>query len=313
VNPPAEALCAEALRVEALCAEALRAEALRAEALCAEALRAEALRVDRGGRSIVHDLHLDVVPGELVVVCGGNGAGKSTLLRALAGELRPSGGRVTLGGRDLASWSPGELARVRAVLRQSTDVAFPMTCLEVVLLGRLPHNGGVETPGDHAIAMATLRSNGASHLAERYYASLSGGEKQRVQIARTLAQIFAADSDGSRYLLLDEPTAGLDLAHQHACLKLARRAAARGVGVVAVLHDLALAARYADRVVVLERGRMMASGTAEAVLTPELVGDVFGVASRMVGKRRSAIPRLLLGGPLRKRRSRNEASFGKEA
>jgi iron complex transport system ATP-binding protein len=268
-------------------------------------LRAEALCIDIGRHRIVEDVHLDITPGQLTVVVGANGAGKSTLLRALAGELSPSRGSVTMDGVVLGRWSRAALARVRAVLRQSSDVAFPMSCLDVALLGRLPHNDGFDTLGDHAIVRATLRSTGVGHLAERSYASLSGGEKQRVQLARALAQVFEPREAAGRYLLLDEPTSALDLAHQHVCLRLARRAAARGVGVAAVLHDLTLAARYADRVAVLQRGRVAACGEPQAVLTPDLVARVFGVTSRVMVHPRSRRPILVLGRPLPRPRSRN--------
>jgi len=262
-------------------------------------LRASGVAVDLGGRRVLDDVHLEVAPGRVVVVAGGNGAGKSTLLRALSGELAPQHGSVALDGRELGAWPAAELARRRAVLRQRTEAAPTMTAVEVVLLGRLPHSGGVENVRDHAIARRAMRRTGVDGLADRRYGTLSGGEKQRVQLARVLAQVLEPVGDGdSRYLLLDEPTAGLDLAHQHLCLRIARRLARAGVGVLAVLHDLALAARYADDVVLMRAGRVTASGLANAALTARNVEEVFGVRARTRVHPRSGRLRLSLGAPL---------------
>lgn len=183
--------------------------------------------------------------------------------------------------RDLAAWSPRALARRRAVLPQASELAFGFSVLEVVLLGRSPHAGTSTREVDLAIAEACLAEAEVGHLAGRVYTTLSGGERQRVQFARVLAQIgFSSPAEGQagRYLLLDEPTASLDPAHQHATLRTARRAAERGIGVLAILHDLNLAAMYADRLAVLSRGALAAEGAPSAVLTETLVRDVFDLA-----------------------------------
>lgn len=274
-------------------------------------LAARRIRVELGGRCVVDGVDLEVAPGRVVVVAGPNGAGKSTVLRALAGEIRPSAGSVSMNGDDLRSRPARETARLRAVLRQRTTVSFPMTAREVALLGRIPHNGGVETARDREAVRESLRRTGVDHLAARPYASLSGGEQQRVQLARVLAQIVEASVEPSsgpstdayvepRYLLLDEPTAGLDLAHQHLCLRIARRLARQGVGVLAVLHDLTLAARYADDVVLLRAGRLVAAGPAHDALTPQNVADVFGMRAHSSLHPKSGRLRLSLGAPLRR-------------
>jgi len=241
-------------------------------------LRADDFRVRFGAAEVLRGPSLAVAPGEVVAVLGPNGAGKSTLLAVLAGTLRPQQGEAALEGRALADWPPRALALRRAVLPQHSELAFGFPVLEVVLLGRSPHAGASSRAEDLAIAGACLAEAEVSHLAHRLYTTLSGGERQRVQLARVLAQIdFAqAGSPGRpRYLLLDEPTSSLDLAHQHATLKTARRAAERGIGVLAILHDLNLAAMYADRLVVLSRGSLAAEGTPEDVLTEELVRGTF--------------------------------------
>jgi iron complex transport system ATP-binding protein len=235
-----------------------------------------------GGRQILHGVSLDVQAGEVVALVGPNGAGKSSLLRLLAGERRPDGGAVHLLGRRLEDWRPAELARRRAVVPQDLHLDFAFTALEVVLIGRSPHGTGRhETRRGHAVALDCLERVGAGHLAGRFYPSLSGGERQRVHIARALAQIAAGhgtETAENRCLLLDEHTSSLDPAHQHGMFRLAREVAAEGVGVVAVVHDLNLAAAYGDRVGVLESGRLAAFGRPEAVLTPPVIAQVFGLA-----------------------------------
>ncbi|HMA14697.1 MAG TPA: heme ABC transporter ATP-binding protein [Kiloniellaceae bacterium] len=239
-------------------------------------LRADDIGVAFGSAEILRGSSLAVAPGEVVAVLGPNGAGKSTLLSVLAGTLRPQRGAAALEGKALAAWSPRALALRRAVLPQHSELAFGFSVLEVVLLGRSPHAGRSSRDEDVAIAEACLAEAEVAPLAGRVYTTLSGGERQRVQLARVLAQIgYPEPADEGRYLLLDEPTASLDPAHQHATLRTARRAAERGIGVVAILHDLNLAALYADRLVVLSRGALAAEGPPEAVLTEALVREVF--------------------------------------
>jgi len=243
-------------------------------------LSAEDIGVSFGSAEVLCGPSLAVAPGEVVAVLGPNGAGKSTLLAVLAGSLRPQRGAAALEGRALAEWSPRALALRRAVLPQQSELAFGFSVLEVVLLGRSPHAGTSTRDADLAVAEACLAEAEVAHLAGRVYTTLSGGERQRVQLARVLAQIGFPDAAGGagRYLLLDEPTASLDLAHQHATLRTARRAAARGIGVLAILHDLNLAALYADRLIVLSRGTLAAEGAPQAVLTEALVREVFDLA-----------------------------------
>jgi iron complex transport system ATP-binding protein len=243
-------------------------------------LRADEIRVRYGAAEVLRGPSLAVAPGEVVAVLGPNGAGKSTLLAVLAGSLRPQRGAAALEGRALAEWSPRALALRRAVLPQHSELAFGFPVLEVVLLGRSPHAGTTSRAEDLAVAEACLAEAEVSHLVHRLYTTLSGGERQRVQLARVLAQIDypRGERRAPRYLLLDEPTSSLDLAHQHATLRTARRAAERGIGVLAILHDLNLAALYADRLVVLSRGALAAEGAPQAVLTEALVREVFDLA-----------------------------------
>ncbi|MGM0705719.1 MAG: heme ABC transporter ATP-binding protein [Bacteroidota bacterium] len=229
-----------------------------------------------GGSTLIHQVALTVEPGTLTAVVGPNGAGKTTALRVASGELAPSSGTVSMDDQPLASRSNREVARRRAVLAQQSHLRFAFPVLQVVLMGRTPHLNGAETARDWQIAESALAAVGLADFAERAFPTLSGGEQQRVQLARALAQIWTLPPSGNRYLLLDEPTASLDLAHQHRVLTTAAQRAQDGVGVLAILHDLNLAAQYADQVVMLRNGRVAAHGTPADVLTPRAVQSVFG-------------------------------------
>ena len=236
-------------------------------------LAARDLHVHAGRSRLLTGVSL-AVPGHAVVaVVGPNGAGKSTLVKALCGDLRPAAGEVSLNGRRLRDWAPGERARMMAVLPQESSLTFPFTVLEVVLMGRTPHEPGGRRDTD--IARAALEATGMSAFEQRIYPTLSGGERQRVHLARVLAQVWEEPARGRRYLLLDEPTASLDLAFQHRTLEAVRRFAAAGAGVLAVLHDLNLAAQFADRIVVLRDGRQLASGCPHDALTPGVIEAAF--------------------------------------
>ncbi len=242
-------------------------------------IAAEGLVVTRGGRRILDVARAGAAAGEVLGILGPNGAGKSTLLRCLAGEMRPDAGQVLLAGWALAAWPPGELARLRAVMPQASALGFPLRAREVVALGRTPHAGRVSRAAHAAAIAAAMAETGTAPLADRWYASLSGGEQQRVQLARVLAQLGEAREAA---LFLDEPTASLDLPHQRAILEAAAQRAATGVAVVVVLHDVALAARHCTRIMLLAEGRPVADGPVAQVLTPALLGEAYGVALRRV-------------------------------
>ena len=237
-------------------------------------LIAEAIEVRAGTKALITDVSLALELGEFLAVIGPNGAGKSTLLGALAGDRPLASGHVTIDGRRLSHWSKRDLARRRAVLPQHSSVAFDFTGLQIALLGLLAHRDHLSEREMHRLAEQALRETEALAFANRPYTVLSGGERQRVQLARVLAQCDAR-SAVYPFLLLDEPIAGLDLSHQHAALASARRRADRGLGVLAVLHDLNMAARYADRVAIMERGRITAVGPTDATLDPVFLSTVF--------------------------------------
>ncbi|MEI2698970.1 MAG: heme ABC transporter ATP-binding protein [Microthrixaceae bacterium] len=240
------------------------------------ALACRSVGVSLGGRKILDGVDIEVRHGELVALVGPNGAGKSTLVSVLAGDLAPTTGTVELDGRAIDDWSTAELAIRRAVLLQSVAMSFPFTVLESVRMGRAPWER-VESEDeravndldleDVAVHEAMLRTD-VAQFADRVYMSLSGGERARAAMARVLAQ-------ETQVLLLDEPTAALDIRHQEQVLGVAGDLARSGRAVSVVMHDLGLAAAHADRIVVLSGGRVVADGAPGRVLTSELLSDVY--------------------------------------
>lgn len=232
-------------------------------------LEAIGLQVERGERLVLGPVDLHIRPSELVAICGPNGAGKTTLLKALSAELLPTRGEVRLDGEPLSAIHPAKLACRRAVVPQATSLSFPFTVVEVVELGAsVP---GFSRARDSAlIAMDRI---GIRAMAQRHYLELSGGERQKVHFARALCQLGAAPELGSStsMLLLDEPTANLDLPHQAALLRDARREVEGGRIVIAVLHDLNLAARWADRVLLMSNGRVVGDGRPHDVIKDGLL------------------------------------------
>jgi iron complex transport system ATP-binding protein len=231
------------------------------------------LDVLRGGKHVLAGVDLDLRPGEVLGVLGPNGAGKSTLLGALCGEVPVAGGRVSLDDRALGDWSGPQRARRLAVLPQSSTLNFAFRVEEVVGMGRLPHDTGGAR--DAEVVAEALAAADAGHLAGRSYLALSGGERQRVHLARVLAQLWPGDA--GQVLLLDEPTSMLDPLHQHTTLQAVRSFAERGVAVLVILHDLNLAARYCDRLLLLADGRPHVLGPPEQVLQAEPLKAVFGL------------------------------------
>jgi len=246
-------------------------------------LSCQDVEVRIGTKTLLANASVTLAPGRVTAILGPNGAGKSTLLSVLAGQRVPTQGRVMLDGRPLDAHGMPALALRRALMPQESAVAFDFTAQEIVALGRYPHR---RAPGhdEDAIIAEAMALTDVLALAPRILNTLSGGEKARAHMARALAQLWHPRPDGaSRWLLLDEPTAALDLAHQHSAMRLLRAWAGRGVGVVAVLPDLNLARRYADEVVVLggASGGLLQGATAE-VLEPALIEAVWGTPCQPV-------------------------------
>jgi iron complex transport system ATP-binding protein len=228
-----------------------------------------------GSRMILQDVDFSVAPGEVLAILGSNGAGKSTLLKIARGELKPLTGGIAVRNRPLSSWPQRELAQFTAVLQQQTILTLPFTVQEVVMMGRYPHFKNNPGPEDIEIVNAALKKADIEKLAKRNFLQLSGGEQQRVQLARVFAQIWHTPDQKTRYLLMDEPGNNLDISHQHNALGMARDFAAAGNCVVAILHDLNLAFQYADKVLLLHHGSAIAYGPPSEVLNAENISQAY--------------------------------------
>ena len=263
-------------------------------------LQAHGIAVQRGERQILSDIDLSLPAGQVIGVLGANGAGKSTLLAALAGELSPSTGRITLNGRPLSAWPAAELASCRAVLPQSPSLQFDLPVATVIGMGAYPHarhsRTGAHPTNRHDTAQAAMAEDqrilqrvlalaDVQDLYERRYRRLSGGEQQRVHLARVLYQLLLARQGHNEYrvLMLDEPTASLDPRHQlHLLSAVHTLAHEENVAVLVIVHDLNLAAGCCDRLLLLGQGRVAACGTPAQVLTPDTLRQVYGVEATVL-------------------------------
>jgi iron complex transport system ATP-binding protein len=225
-------------------------------------------------RKLLDGVSFQAKAGELLAIVGANGAGKSTLLKLCTRELTTPSGEIRLGAKSLAVYSDKELALIRAVLPQQNSVVFPFLVSELVLMGRYPHFDFHPSDHDYYVAEMALKKVGMWEFASRIFTTLSGGEQQRVQLARVLAQIWDVPKG---ILFLDEPTTGLDLLHQHQMLELAREFTQKGFCAVVILHDLNLAAQYADQIVMLRSGRIEAIGSPQEVITVATIKHVFNL------------------------------------
>ena len=238
--------------------------AMLGETVCA----AESVHLERGGRVLLDSVSLELRAGEVLALLGPNGAGKSTLLSVLSGDVTPDGGSVRFGDRDISDWSLSDLSRRRSVLLQDNQLLFPFTVHQVVEMGRAPWRRTPLEEDDNAAISEAITAADVAHLGNRRVPSLSGGERARSGFARVMA-------GRTGVLMLDEPTAALDLGHQEAVLGIARERAKAGDAVLVVLHDLNLAGAYADRIALLRDGSILACDAPDRVLTAEIVSEVY--------------------------------------
>lgn len=250
-------------------------------------LQAENISYRINSKTIVNNCSLEVSTGTFTAIVGPNGAGKTSLLRIMTGEISRYSGTVKLNGRDTSGIRSRELSKLRAVLPQHTSVNFPFTVEKIIEVGRYPHlTTRIE---NERIIGEILELTGLSGFRQRIYQTLSGGEQQRVQMARVMAQIWD-DDDFPKYLLLDEPTTSLDLAQQHFLLRLARELCQRNIGVLAILHDLNLAAQYADRILFLKGGSTIAYGDIGTMMTRDIVEETFSYPVKIIYDEESSKP-----------------------
>jgi iron complex transport system ATP-binding protein len=237
-------------------------------------LEARSVSMAIGGATLVDGIDLRIEGGEMVAIVGPNGAGKSTLLRLLSGDLRATRGEVRLKQRDLHTYPPRQLALHRAMLSQHVNVTFPFTVEEIVHMGAGDHGRAAA----RRLADAALHEVGLSDFRHRKLPTLSGGEQQRAHFARVLVQLACGEAiHGPGLLLLDEPTSSLDLRHQIDLVETARQRARNGTAVIAILHDLNLAMRFADRIVLLHRGSLAIDGGPRDTMTAEIIRRIFEV------------------------------------
>ncbi|WP_045458433.1 heme ABC transporter ATP-binding protein [Sporocytophaga myxococcoides] len=231
-----------------------------------------------GGKKILQDISLTLEPGKMNLILGPNGSGKSTLIKVFSGLLRPTAGEVSVGNQALRSYSNNDLAKVRAVLSQQTDLPFSLTVRDVVLMGRYPHFGGKATPKDHQICEELMKYFELYELADRNYQTLSGGEKQRVQFVRVMSQISLLSDDSSvKYLILDEPLTYLDIYYQLHFMTKLREILRANLVIVGVVHDLNLAAQFADNLILMKEGKILMQGPPEVAMTSETLYELYKV------------------------------------
>lgn len=253
------------------------------------------LGVQKGGRRINRGINFKVRPGRLSAIVGANGAGKSTLLKAVTGTQPLTTGEVFLEDQPLTQYNPKNLAKLRAVLSQQNPVAFVMPTLKIVALGRYPYAKQETEQERLSIAYSCLTQVGMEAFAQRDIRTLSGGEQQRVQLARVLAQLTPFDDQQAKYLFLDEPTASQDMAQQHRLLGLLRHLSTKySIAIIAVLHDLNLAAQYADQILMMKSGLLIADGTPMDVLTPTRIKQCFGINVKVQQHPTDCYPHILV-------------------
>jgi iron complex transport system ATP-binding protein len=253
-------------------------------------LKAEHISCRIGDKQILDDVSVSFAPGKFNMILGPNGSGKSTFLKIFSGEFHSYNGDVFYNGVKLGQLKKPELSRRRAVMSQQPELNFPLMVEEVVMMGRYPHFDFNPGKKDEKICGEVMELLKLESFRERNYLTLSGGEKQRVQFARVLAQIWEKPLAGSRYLIMDEPLTSLDLSYQHEFLSVARALLKEETVLIAIIHDINLAIQYADRLFFLKAGRLVAHGEAAETISEPLINQVFGIHSTIVKNPVTGLP-----------------------
>lgn len=246
-------------------------------------------------KPLLQGINLHIKPDKLTLLIGPNGAGKSTLLKACAGDIKPSEGAVVFNQKQLHNYNSGELSRLRAVMTQSYAMSFGFSVEEVVSMGCFVYEEQLSRQGRKNIVEEVMAFMGITSLKDDNFMQLSGGEQQRTQLARVLVQLwFPRRQTTPRYLLLDEPTSSLDIYHQYQVLTLAKALKDRGIGVLAVVHDLSLAAAFADHIVLMANGRIVVEGQPEEVLQSQYLSSVYGMSGHYFQPLSAKMPTVLV-------------------
>lgn len=259
-------------------------------------IKLQSISVTKGRKNILNTINLVIRPDELTLLIGPNGAGKSTLLEVCCGDLAANSGNVIINNEPINTFSIRQLATTRAVMTQSYEMGFGFTVREIVAMGCFIYNGSLCQTEQQKIIQEVMYYLDIEHLAKRSFLTLSGGEQQRAQLARVLSQLWAPyEQSAPRYLFLDEPTSSLDIFHQYHVLSLAKKLTQRNIGVLAVVHDLSLAASIADKLVLLSKGEIITQGKPESVLQRDNLLRVYGIDACYFHASDTVKPSVLLG------------------
>ena len=261
-------------------------------------LRTENIQYSIGKKSILNNISAQFQPGELNMILGPNGSGKTSFLKIFSGEINKYNGSVFYADEQIAHIKKEELAKYRAVMSQQPELSFPLMVEEVVMMGRYPHFTFNPTKKDVDICHDVMNRMNLASFADRNYLTLSGGEKQRVQYARVLAQVWEKPAKGYRYLFLDEPLTSLDINYQQEFLQIAREFTDENTVLIAVMHDINLAIQFADKLFFLKEGSLVSHGRPKEVLSESLIKQVFNVNASIINNPVSNIPLVVFNNPV---------------
>jgi iron complex transport system ATP-binding protein len=260
-------------------------------------LSASSISYQVGKKKILNNISANFYPGEFNMILGQNGSGKSTFLKIFSGEINRYSGTISYYNKNISSYKKQELAKMRAVMSQQPELSFPLTVEEVVMMGRYPHYNFNPSKKDESICDEVISRINLTAFRERNYLTLSGGEKQRVQFARVLTQIWEKPEEGLRYLFLDEPLTSLDIAYQQEFLQIAKQLKNNSTILIAVMHDINLASQYGDKLFFLKEGKLIASGKPLEILTETIIETVFDIKAKIISNPVTGSPLVVYSQP----------------